>query len=65
MTMQERIEEYRMLKRASNLIHTMVDTDTGVVLSKEVMEVLVGLSNIEYDRTQDHEFTTALINSSR
>jgi len=62
MTMPERIEEYLLLKRASNLIHSMSPTDARFD-GKEVMEVLIGLSNLEHDKTQDHEFNTALINS--
>ena len=61
MTMPERIEEYLLLKRASNLIHNMSPTDARFD-GKEVMEVLIGLSNLEYDKTQDPEFNTALIN---
>ena len=62
MTMPERIEEYLLLKRASNLIHNMCPTDARFD-SKEVMEVLIGLSNLEYDKTQDHDFNTELVNS--
>ena len=62
MTMPERIEEYLLLKRASNLIHNMCPTDARFD-SKEVMEVLIGLSNLEYDKTQDPKFNTALVNS--
>ena len=61
MTMPERIEEYLLLKRASNLIHNMSPTDARFD-GKEVMDVLIGLSNLEYDKTQDPEFNTALIN---
>ena len=61
MTMPERIEEYLLMKRATNLIRNMSPTDARFD-GKEVMEVLIGLSNLEYDKTQDPKFSTALIN---
>ena len=61
MNMPERIEEYKMIRRAIELIHNMGPTDKRFD-SKETMEVLIGLSNIEFDKTQDADFAKELVN---
>ena len=61
MNMPERIEEYKMIRRAIELIHNMCPTDKRFD-SKETMEVLIGLSNIEFDKTQDTDFAKELVN---